>query len=66
MLTNEDFRFKAHHYLLDLEATNNQLMMLVVAGEVSGKIWDDALSRQRCSYTAWFEAVGSIEVSGAP
>lgn len=66
MLTNEDFRFKAHHYLLDLEATNNHLMLLVVAGEVSGKIWDDALARQKCSYAAWFEVVESNDVSDAP
>ena len=66
MLTNEDFRFKAHHYLLDLEATNNHLMLLVVAGEVTGKIWDDALTKQKCSYAAWLEAVDANEVSGAP
>lgn len=65
MLTNEDFRFKAHHFLLDLEATNNHLMLLVVAGEVTGKIWDDALARQKCSYAAWFEVVDSNEASDA-
>ena len=63
MLTDEDFRFKAHHYLLDLEATNNHLMLLIVAGEVTGKIWDDAISRQKCSYAAWLEAVDANEVS---
>ena len=66
MLMKEDFRFKAHHYLLDLEATNNHLMLLIVAGEVTGKIWDDAISRQKCSYAAWLEAVDANEVSDAP
>ncbi|MDD1011818.1 hypothetical protein M5G27_30710 [Pseudomonas shahriarae] len=49
--------------MLDLEATNNHLMLLVVAGEVTGKIWNDALTRQKCSYAAWLEAVDANEVS---
>lgn len=53
MHANDDFRFKAHEHLIDLEATTNQLMMLVVSDELTGKVWDDALTRQKCSYAAW-------------
>ena len=53
MHANDDFRFKAHEHLVDLEATTNQLMMLVVSDELTGKVWDDALTRQKCSYAAW-------------
>jgi hypothetical protein len=45
MLPIDDFRFTAHQHLLDLDATTNHLMMLVVAKEVSGIRWDDAVLR---------------------
>lgn len=59
MHANDDFRFKAHEHLIDLEAMTNQLMMLVVSDELTGKIWDDALTRQRCSYAAWIAVADS-------
>lgn len=49
----DDFRFNAHHLLLDLDAATNHLMMLVVSREVSGVRWDEAVSRHRRAYEAW-------------
>ncbi|RON93062.1 hypothetical protein [Pseudomonas fluorescens] len=49
----EDFRFSSHHLLVELDAATNRLMMLVVAKEVSGPQWDEAIERQRQAYDAW-------------
>ena len=62
----DDFRFKAHEHLIDLEATTNQLMLLVVSDEMTGKIWDDTLSRQKCSYSAWIAVAESRSCPDVP
>ncbi len=51
--TLDDFRFNAHKHLLDLDATTTHLMMLVVASEVSGARWDEAVSRHKLAIDAW-------------
>ncbi|TFF13037.1 hypothetical protein EXW72_03235 [Pseudomonas sp. BCA14] len=53
MIDIDDFRYKSHHLLLDLDAATNHLMMLVVANNVSGSIWNEATLRQRLAYEAW-------------
>lgn len=49
----DDFCFKSHHLLLELDAAANHLMLLVVANDVSGPRWDAAAQRQRLAYDAW-------------
>lgn len=66
MKASDDFRFKSHEHLIDLEATTNHLMMLVVSDEITGKIWDDALSRQKCSYAAWIAIADSRTCPDVP
>lgn len=53
MFNIDDFRFKSHHLLLELDAATNHLMMLVVAKDVSGPRWDAAAQRQKLAYDAW-------------
>lgn len=53
MPSTDDFRFNAHHLLIDLDATTNHLMMLVVSREVTGCGWDEALIRHKQAYEAW-------------
>ncbi|WP_433588252.1 hypothetical protein [Pseudomonas koreensis] len=62
----DDFRFKAHEHLIDLEATTNQLMQLVVSDDMTGKIWDDTLSRHKCSFSAWIAVADSRACQDVP
>jgi hypothetical protein len=66
MLTDNDFRFKAHQHLLDLDATTNQLMMLVVADEVSGTRWQEAVLRQKLAYEAWNSILMGVQTDPMP
>lgn len=66
MHTSDDFRFKAHQHLLDLDATTNHLMMLVVASEVSGPRWSEALLRQKMAYEAWSAILIGIQIDPMP
>ncbi|MBB6157840.1 hypothetical protein HDC30_005092 [Pseudomonas sp. JAI115] len=49
----DDFRFSSHHLLIELDAATNRLMMLVVAKEVAGPRWAEAIERQKQAYDAW-------------
>lgn len=49
----DDFRFSSHLLLIELDAATNRLMMLVVAKEVAGPLWEEAIERQREAYDAW-------------
>ncbi|MNF49261.1 hypothetical protein D3C84_305280 [compost metagenome] len=62
----DDFRFTAHHLLLDLDATTNHLMMLVVSSEVSGSRWDEAVSRHQSAYVAWASIVTGVQTDPMP
>ncbi|OOG14344.1 hypothetical protein [Pseudomonas sp. C9] len=66
MIDIDDFRFKSHHLLLELDAATNHLMMLVVAKEVSGSRWDEAASRQKVAYEAWATMLYAIETDPMP
>ena len=66
MKANEDFRFNAHKRLLDLDATTNHLMMLVVAGEVSGIRWDEAVSCQNLAIEEWTVLLSGVRTDPMP
>lgn len=66
MSPTDDLRFQAHVLLVELDAATTQLMMLVVAGELSGPGWDDALARQSSAYSAWVTAVRGVKVDPMP
>jgi hypothetical protein len=57
----DDFRFESHHLLLDLDATTSQLMMMVVAKEVSGYRWNEAVLHQRAAYEAWTRLLDTVD-----
>ena len=62
----DDFRFTAHHLLLDLDATTNHLMMLVVSSKVSGSQWDEAVARHKNAYAAWASIVTGVQTDPMP
>ncbi|MBV4484972.1 hypothetical protein HU727_005160 [Pseudomonas sp. SWRI153] len=66
MPSTDDFRFNAHHLLLDLDASTNHLMMLVVSHEVEGARWDEAVSRHRQAYEAWASILTGIKTDPLP
>jgi len=66
MTLDDDFRFQSHALLVELDAATTQLMMLVVAGELSGNVWDEAFSRQSAAYTAWLKAATGVTVDPMP
>ncbi|MHA3737825.1 hypothetical protein ACXR0M_19415 [Pseudomonas sp. Eth.TT006] len=66
MIPSDDFRFRAHVLLVELDAATTQLMMLVVAGEISGTQWDETFSRQSAAYTAWISAVAGVSIDPMP
>lgn len=66
MHSTDDFRFNAHHLLLDLDATTNHLMMLVVSHEVSGTRWEDAVARQQRAYAAWISILPGVRIDPMP
>ena len=66
MIPTDDFRFQSHVLLVELDAATTQLMMLVVAGELSGIRWDEALARQSSAYSAWVNVATGIQIDPMP
>jgi hypothetical protein len=66
MASNDEFRFQSHAHLVELDAATNQLMMLVVAGELSGNRWNEALARQSAAYSAWLSVVAGVQIDPMP
>jgi hypothetical protein len=66
MISVDDFRFKSHKVLLELDAATNQLMMLVVANDISGARWTEATMRQKHAYDAWATLLCGIETDPMP
>lgn len=66
MSPTDDLRFQAHFLLVELDAATTQLMMLVVAGELSGQGWDDAFARQSSAYSAWVNTIRGVKVDPMP
>lgn len=66
MIPTDDFRFQSHGLLVELDAATTKLMMLVVAGELSGSRWDEAFARQSAAYTAWVTAATGVQVDPMP
>jgi hypothetical protein len=66
MPSTDDFRFNAHHSLVDLDAATNHLMMLVVSHEVTGSRWDEAVSRHKQAYAAWASILTGISTDPLP
>ncbi|WP_426214745.1 hypothetical protein [Pseudomonas sp. DWRC2-2] len=60
----DDFRFKSHELLIDLDAATTRIMMLVSAGDMNGHVWDEAVKQHRLAVEKWqalLELSGSAE-----
>ncbi|UOK36358.1 hypothetical protein MJP36_17785 [Pseudomonas palleroniana] len=55
----DDFRFRSHELLVELDATTNKMMMLVISKQVSGTEWDKAVKAHRDAFQAWNTFVNS-------
>lgn len=53
MSSQDDFRFKAHELLLELDASTTKMMMMVSAKEVVGDYWNAATKRHHIAFQAW-------------
>ncbi|MCF4996618.1 hypothetical protein GIW70_13210 [Pseudomonas syringae] len=66
MLNIEAFRTQAHPLLIELDAATTRVMMLVVASDVSGNVWEEATTRQRVAYEAWATHLNGIATDPMP
>lgn len=57
----DDFRFKSHQLLIELDAATSKMMMMVSAKEVSGLAWDAATLRHHDAFDAWNSFLNSPE-----
>lgn len=57
----DDFRFKSHQLLIELDAATSKMMMMVSAKEVFGAEWDAASLRHHHAYEAWNTFLNSPE-----
>lgn len=53
MQSTDDFRFKSHQLLLELDAATTEMMMLVSSRETTGERWAAATQRHQAAYAAW-------------
>lgn len=49
----EDFRFKSHMLLVELDAATSKMMMLVAAGQITGPEWLESAQKHHYAYEAW-------------
>lgn len=49
----DDFRFRAHELLVELDAATTKMMMMVVSKKISGPEWDEAAKKHHEAYEAW-------------
>ncbi|MGF6161247.1 hypothetical protein ABIE16_000512 [Pseudomonas sp. 2725] len=66
MINIDDFRFKSHHLLLELDAATNHMMMLVSARKITGDPWSEAAERQKQAYEAWAAFLSESETNPMP
>nr|WP_225248363.1 hypothetical protein [Pseudomonas tehranensis] len=57
----DDFRFKSHHLLIELDAATSMMMQLVSSKEVVGAGWDAATVRHHDAFEAWSAFLNSPE-----
>lgn len=53
MSIQDDFRFKSHELLIELDAATTRIMMLVSAGQINGLAWNEAVTRHRVAVESW-------------
>lgn len=53
MSIQDDFRFKSHELLIELDAATTRIMMLVSAGQITGPAWNEAVRQHRLAVESW-------------
>ncbi|KPG72876.1 hypothetical protein AEQ48_20430 [Pseudomonas libanensis] len=61
----DDFRFKSHHLLIELDAATSEMMMLVSSKELVGPKWEAAAKRHHDAFQAWNDFVNSSTAPAA-
>lgn len=59
MRSIEEFRYKSHELLIELDAATTRMMMLVSMKEVTGPVWDEASKSHQDAYNSWSDFVNS-------
>nr|WP_081007139.1 hypothetical protein [Pseudomonas protegens] len=49
----DDFRFRSHELLVELDAITTKIMMMVALNQVSGPGWNEATEQHRDAFEAW-------------
>jgi hypothetical protein len=57
----DDFRFKAHELLVELDASIAKMMMMVSAKEIEGAFWDEATNRHHHAFIAWRDFISDTD-----
>ncbi|CRM40503.1 hypothetical protein [Pseudomonas sp. 37 R 15] len=63
MSSIEEFRYKSHELLIELDAATTRMMKLVSMKEVTGPVWDEASKSHRDAYNSWNDFVNSAPKS---
>lgn len=66
MNNTDDYRFRSHELLLELDAATTSLMMLVSARRLEGSPWADAINRQKLAYEAWVTLLNAPKIDPMP
>ncbi|NVZ22137.1 hypothetical protein [Pseudomonas costantinii] len=58
----DDFRFRSHELLVELDAATNKMMMMVVSKQVSGPDWEEATKKHHAAFEAWNSFLNSSDL----
>ena len=61
MPLQDDFRFKAHELLVELDASIAKMMMMVSAKEIDGAFWEEATTRHHEAFLAWHDFIAATD-----
>lgn len=53
MSGGDDFRFRSHELLVELDAATTKIMMMVALKQVSGPDWEDTIKKHHDAFDAW-------------
>jgi len=53
MTTQDEFRFRAHELIVELDATTSEMMKLIAAHQMTGPEWEHATRLQHEAYERW-------------
>ncbi|KTB99480.1 hypothetical protein [Pseudomonas syringae] len=60
-MPNDEFRFRAHELLVELDASIAKMMMMVAAKEIEGAFWAEATNRHYQAFLAWHDFIAASD-----